>query len=97
MLLQEMLHDPASYRPTSHQREVIARISIADTPQLAYDQIARGIKLNTATEVLARMGFISIMDGEASLTDAGQELALAQALVDESGQPTDQAREISSS
>lgn len=91
-----MVNDPASYRPTDHQRAVLAKVAIAETPQLAYDQIARGIKLNSATEVLARMGFISIMDGEASLTDNGQELALAQALVDESGQPTEQAREISS-
>lgn len=96
MFLKELAHDPAGYRPTEHQRGVIAKILLANTPQLAYDQIARGLKLNTAAETLARMGFISILDGEASLTDAGNQLALAQALVDEAGEPTEQARSIGS-
>ena len=96
MFLKELTDSPAGYRPTEHQRGVIAKIAVADTPQLAYDHIARGVKLNTAAEALARMGFISILDGEASLTDAGLELGKAQALIDEMGEPTDEAREVGS-
>lgn len=97
MLLSEMVREPTSYRPTEHQRAVLAKIAIADTPQLGFDQIARGVKLNTAAQSLAKLGFISILDGEASLTDAGEQLAVAQALIDEGGSPTDQAREVASS
>jgi len=84
--LQEAIQ-PTAYRPSQYERTVLAKIIVSTTPQLAYDQIARGIKLNAAKEKLVQLGFIEIIDGEASLTLAGEELAKAQALLDDTGEP----------
>lgn len=96
MLLTELNTTSITYRPTQHERMVIAKVLISQTPQVAFDQVSRGVHLNAAKMGLAKLGFISIMDGKIELTDKGNELAKAQALADDMMEPTDQARELSS-
>lgn len=99
MKLQELKESlsPRAYRPTEHERAVVALIAISQTPQLAFDQIRNGLKLNAAADRLNKLGLIAIIDGEATLTPAGEEFAQAQAIQDESGQVTDDASTIASS
>lgn len=99
MKLQELTESltPRSYRPTEHERVVVALVVISQTPQLAYDQIRNGLKLNAAADRLNKLGILSIIDGEATLTQAGTEFAEAQAIIDGTGQPTDEATRIAAS
>lgn len=94
MLLNELAMTAGSYRPTETERVVLAKIIVSTTPQLAYDEVARGIKLNTAKEKLVQLGFVTVLDGEIELTGVGEELAKAQALMDEMGEPSEDAREV---
>ncbi len=91
--LQEAIQ-PSAYRPTEHERIVVAKILVSTTPQLAFDQIARGEKLNMAKTKLMQLGFIQVLDGEASLTPDGIEMATAQALADETGEAAEGAADV---
>jgi len=77
------LVDPMAFRPTEAEREVLYRISISDTPQLAYDQVSTTYEMVTARDKLTNLGYIvDDEDGQLSLTQSGEELVDAQAISD---------------
>ena len=74
-----------TFTPTQTQKQIIAYIAGAATPTVAGDAISKGPNLVTARDILTRLGFITFIGGEATLTDQGIQLAVAENITDESG------------
>lgn len=74
-----------TFRPTKTQKEVLAKIVGAATPTVAGDAVSFGRNTVAARDALAKLGLVSIQGGEASLTDAGTQLATAENIMDETG------------
>lgn len=74
-----------TFRPTTTQKQIIARIAGAATPTVAGDSVSSGINVVSARNTLARLGFITYINGEATLTDQGRQLATAENITDETG------------
>lgn len=74
-----------TFRPTNTQKRVIARIAASPTPTVAGDSVSRGVNVVGARNTLMRLGFITYINGEATLTDQGQQLAVAENIIDDGG------------
>jgi hypothetical protein len=74
-----------TFTPTQTQKQVIASIAGAATPTVAGDAISRGPNMVSARDTLLRLGFITFINGEATLTAQGQQLAVAENITDETG------------
>lgn len=74
-----------NFRPTNTQKQVIARITGAATPTVAGDSVSSGANIVSARDTLVELGFITFINGEATLTDSGQQLAVAENITDETG------------
>lgn len=81
-----------TFRPTDTQKQVLAKVAGAATPTVAGDAISSGANFVSARNTLAKLGLISFANGEATLTDAGQSLARAENIVDETGRLTPQGQ-----
>lgn len=74
-----------TFRPTDTQKQILAKIVGAATPTVAGDAISSGANFVSARNTLVNLGLIAFSNGEATLTDAGQSLARAENIVDETG------------
>jgi len=74
---------------STFQKQVIALIVAARTPKVAAVDIAANHNLQTARDILAKLGVITFTDADAHLTDKGTQLAVEEDIADESGQLTD--------
>lgn len=98
MLLSEVAtRQPEAYKPTEHERKALAIVIVSDTPQMADMQLSRDEKLNYSKENLVDMGFLADINGGIELTDTGNALISAQALTDDSGQPSEEAQQLAAS
>jgi hypothetical protein len=79
---------------TDAQKTVLVMANFSATPKQAYAATTGSDKLVYARDSLARIGFISMMSGQVSLTPAGQDAVVQYNLSDETGQPTDEAVEL---
>lgn len=77
-----------TFRPTTIQKQVIAKIAAAATPTVAGDAVSMGANTVSARDMLAKLGVITFGSGEASLTDLGTQIAAAENIVDETGELT---------
>lgn len=73
---------PAAFRPTEHQRDVLSKVQVADSPELAADQVSRGQHFVEARDILIRLGFLEVVDGGLVLSSTGEDLVAAQGLED---------------
>ena len=76
-------------RPTETQKQILAKIASAATPKLAAGNIIGNQNLLSARDMLAKLGIITFSPNEAALTDAGEQLARDENIIDDSGQLTD--------
>lgn len=80
----------ASIRLTDNQKRVLSKIVASPTPKVAGEQISDDENLVAATNMLVKLGLVQVSPaGEASLTDQGNQIMQQEALVDETGQLTD--------
>lgn len=86
-----------TFRPTKTQKEVIAKIAGAATPTVANDAVSMGANTVSARDALIKLGIIAVDGSEASLTDSGQQLAIAENIVDEAGGLTPVGQALASS
>lgn len=95
MLLIE-IKQPQAYKPTDHERAVLAIVAVSDTPQMAAMQVSKNEKLSFSKDNLVDLGFIADFEGGLQLTDTGTALIQAQALTDDMGGPSEEARQLAS-
>ena len=81
-------------RPTTFQQQVIASIIAAETPKMAATQIAANQNLQTARDLLAKLGIITYTEIDARLTERGTQLAVEENIADESGELTDHGQSL---
>lgn len=74
-----------TFRPTTIQKQVLAKVAAAATPTVAFDAVSVGANTVAARDALIKLGLIGVSGGEASLTDAGIQLATAENITDETG------------
>lgn len=74
-----------TFRPTTIQKQVIAKIAAAATPTVAGDSVSSGANTVSARDTLVKLGIITFEAGEATLTDLGTQIATAENIVDETG------------
>lgn len=73
------------------QKTVLVMAEFSATPKQAFAATTGSDKLVYARDSLVKLGYISLLNGEISLTDAGQNAVIQYNLADETGQPTDDA------
>lgn len=86
-----------TFRPTTVQKQVIAKIAGAATPTVAGDAASMGVNTVAARDMLIKLGLITFANGEAALTDAGAQLAKAENITDETGGLTQVGQTLASS
>jgi hypothetical protein len=95
MILTEIV-SAQTYHPTEHERAVISICAISETPQLADSQINKSYQLVAARDNLGKLGFVNVSQGVTQLTQQGYQVASQQAIMDQQGQPTDNATQLAS-
>jgi len=80
--------------PTENQKAVLTKIVAAETPKLAAADISKSSNLVSARDMLKKLGFITLDDEGAALTDEGTKVATDQGLTDDMGELTDTGRKI---
>ncbi len=80
--------------PTENQKAVLTKIVAAETPKLAAADISKSSNLVSARDMLKKLGFITLDDEGAALTDAGTKVTTDQGLTDDMGELTDTGRKI---
>lgn len=88
------MHILDTFRPTKTQKQVLAKIAGAATPTVANDAISMGTNTVAARNILIKLGLIAVNGGEASLTDAGTQLATAENITDETGELTPEGQAL---
>lgn len=71
------------------QKTVLAMAEFSATPKQAFAATTGSDKLVYARDSLTRIGYVTVANGEMSLTGNGQNAVTQYNLADESGQPTD--------
>jgi len=89
MKLYNIFEDQISL--SDRQKYVLAKITMAATPLLAYEAIVDSEPDVEASKVLHQHGFInvSVTEGNAALTSRGKQATVEYGIADESGQLTD--------
>lgn len=80
--------------PTENQKAVLAKIVAAETPKLAANDISKNRNLVVARDMLKKLGFITLDDEGATLTDEGTKVLTDQGLADDMGELTDSGRKV---
>jgi hypothetical protein len=86
----------STVRLTDSQKRVIAKIAAAPTPNVAATDISKDANLVAARNMLMQLGAITYSEQEAQLTDKGQQLGVAENIIDDSGQLTDVGTKMAS-
>jgi hypothetical protein len=76
---------------TAAQKTVLAMAQFSATSKQAYAATTGSDKLVYARDSLVKMGFITMTNAEVVLTSSGQNALIQYNLVDETGQPTEDA------
>ena len=71
--------------PTENQKAVLTKIVAAETPKLAAADISKSSNLVSARDMLKKLGFITLDDEGAALTDEGTKVTTDQGLTDDMG------------
>ena len=70
---------------TDNQKRVMAKIIQAPTPRVASEDVIGSKNLVAARDILQRLGLVTFIQGELSLSDKGREVARQENIADESG------------
>lgn len=87
--------DPNFLRLTSTQQAVLLNCFLAQTPEIAYEQLIGDTYTKTASDFIHRAGLVNIYDNSAKVTSAGFDYLLSIDLITESGESTENGQKIS--
>lgn len=86
--------NPNTVLLTNTQKGILAIIHNSPTPESAYESINGSPSLVTSRNILERLGLISVSGIQAALTDAGQRAALANNIMDDAGNITEEGERL---
>jgi hypothetical protein len=89
------ISDPALLRLTDMQRSVLLTIFIAQTPELAYDAATGSEHIIEARDFLVRNSLITASSNKAETTSRGYDVLVANGLIDEQDNVTEQGKRLS--
>lgn len=83
------------------QKEVLAKVKAAPTPHVAWSDVIAADRywdgnFASARDTLGNLGLLEVGDGELELTDKGTEVMKDENLVDETGELSQQGKELAS-
>ncbi len=84
----------SALHPTVNQKRVIAKIVASPTPSVAAQEISKSANLVAARNMLMKLGMITHANGEAALTQSGQQIASEEGITDQSGGLTDVGQQL---
>jgi hypothetical protein len=83
-------------RLSETQKIVMTRIVAADNPHVAYEGVNEGRNLVSSAKELVQIGLIELFQGQANITDKGNQVLQNEGLTDESGELTEQGDQYAS-
>jgi len=75
-------------RLTDTQKQVLAKILASPTPKVAGEQISKDQNSIAARDILVKLGLITYLNGNAALTDKGQQIAQDEDVENQGGDLT---------
>lgn len=72
------------------QKYVLTKLVAAETPLNAYEEVSRGQNVVAARDMLAKLGLMTVSENNAEITEQGQEALRKEALLDETGNLTEE-------
>lgn len=84
----------STIHPTENQKRVLAKIAASPNSDVAGHQISGDANLVAARNMLMKLDIITYVDGEATLTDKGQQISAEENITDETGQLTDMGKKL---
>lgn len=75
----------SAVHPTTNQKRVIAKVIAAPTPSVAAEEISKNANMVAARNMLMKLGALSLVNGEATLTQAGMQIATDENIADQGG------------
>lgn len=84
----------SAVHPTMNQKRVLAKIIAAPTATVAGEELSKDPNLVAARNMLMKLGVISLVNNEATLTDKGQQIATEENICDQSGQLTQVGQQL---
>lgn len=84
----------SAIHPTQNQKRVLAIIAGSANAKVAGEQITGDANLVSARNLMMKLGLITFSNGEATLTDKGQQTAKEENITDDSGQLTDAGSQL---
>jgi len=94
MTLLKELVNPNTIQLTNTQMGVLCIVKTSPTPEVAYENITGAENVVTATQMLYKLGIITITDNSAGLTQTGEEILMRYDLVDAGGQLTERGKNV---
>ncbi len=87
---ERRIHD--AIQLSSVQKFVLAKLVAAETPLTAYEEVNRGANTVTATQMLGKLGLMSMAENHAEITEQGREALQKEGLIDEMGELTEEGQ-----
>lgn len=81
-------------RLTDHQKAVLTRAKIAQTPRVATDNTSKNTSMVAARNQLAKLGLITFDGTNTEVTPQGEQLMKDEALIDDMGELTQAGTEV---
>ena len=74
------------------QKYVLTKLVASETPLTAYEEVSRGANMVTASQMLMKLGLMTISENNAEITEQGNELLRKEGLMDEMGELTEEGQ-----
>lgn len=94
MKLLKELFDNGYINLIDTQKAVLIICAVSATPEQAYETTIGNTNLVSARNLLARLGYINIIQNRLELTNKGDEALIEYNLLDETGNPTETGNNI---
>jgi len=90
-IINEVMHDE-SIALSAAEKFVLTKLIAAETPQNAFQEVTRGDNVVAARDKLTKLQLMTTTNDTAQITEQGQEVLRKEALIDESGQLTEEGQ-----
>jgi hypothetical protein len=70
------------------------KVMTAQTPKLAAEAIIGDVEMSEAAEILANIGLLTMSPGDVSVSPQGEQVLKDLHLIDEMGEPTEEANQL---
>ena len=95
-MLDEILAEKrilTNIRLTDHQKAVLTRVKIAQSPRIATDNTKKNTSMDAAREQMIRLGLIAFDGTNTTITPQGEQLLKDESLIDDMGELTPDGQE----